>query len=406
MKKMMKMIALAIAVMGLLAGCAEDAGAVPVVLVQQLLQAGTVEDKFAGIVVSENAVEIQRDVDKTIKELYVAEGDEVRANQKLFSYDSDELSLTLDKQELELDRLEAEISDLKKQISEQEKAIKKETNATTKATLELGLRQMQTELTQAQYDKSAMQTEIKYTKDMLKDVDVRSPIDGTIRQIDENGTNYITIQQSGAYQVQGLLNELNLNAGIMEGTPVTVISRLDSDVTWSGVVTLVDYNTTETNGYDSLYGSTDTMSSSTSYPFYITLEHTDGLLLGQHVYIQVNMGSALDPNGVYVPESYLMDLGYDGETGLETASVWTVDGEGKLTRRDLVLGGYDMSTGSYAIAEGLGLFDYVADPSNPACAEGARADLRDMAGYQGLDGETEPSESLDSQSTGTAGSEE
>ena len=49
-----------------------------------LASAATGSDKFAGMVVSENVVEIERDTETQIEELDVAAGDVVRVNEKLF----------------------------------------------------------------------------------------------------------------------------------------------------------------------------------------------------------------------------------------------------------------------------------------------------------------------------------
>ena len=46
-------------------------------------------------------------------------------------------------------------------------------------------------------------------------------------------------------------------------------------------------------------GGGDAMSTSTSYPFYITLDSTEGLLLGQHVYIQIS-AAAVGGDGIEV----------------------------------------------------------------------------------------------------------
>ena len=54
-----------------------------------LTTAVTCADKFAGVVVSENAVEITRDTEKQIDELFVSVGDTVRVNEKLFEYDTE-----------------------------------------------------------------------------------------------------------------------------------------------------------------------------------------------------------------------------------------------------------------------------------------------------------------------------
>ena len=380
MNKWMKVLALALVLMPVLSGCAEETAAVPVVQVRMLTRAGSAVDSYAGVVVSENAAQVKREPDQTIAEVYVTEGQEVLEGQKLFSYDSDELNLTLDRQELDMDRLEATIKEKKSQIADVEKELKTATGD-TKTQLGIQLRQLENELRQAEYDEDDLQAQIDYTKQLLRNVDVKSPITGTVRKIDENASAYIIIQQAGAYQVMGQINELNLDAGIMVGTEVTVVSRLDENITWTGAVTSVDYNNTSTNEYDNLYGSADALSSSTSYPFYITLDSTEGLLLGQHVYIRlagINEGST---SRILVPESYLMDVSFDDTTMITSAGIWCADGEEKLEKRNVVLGEYRADIGCYVILSGLSMEDHVADPSNPGCAQGAPAELRSDADF-------------------------
>ena len=206
----------------LMTGC----GAKTQVNVEQasmLTTAVTSSDKFAGVVVSENVIEIDRDTEKQIQELYVSAGDVVRVNEKLFEYDTDTLSLTVDKQQLEMDKLTQQIKDLTTQKTNLEKDIKKEKAKKPKDqdkdylnNLDLNLRTANANLTEKNYEKKTLQAEINYNKDMLKNAVVRSPIKGTVRSINENDSPYITIQQAGAFQVKGMLNELSLNAGIME----------------------------------------------------------------------------------------------------------------------------------------------------------------------------------------------
>lgn len=365
---------LALAAM-MLSGCGTEPAAVPVVQVSMLTRAGAAGDSYAGVVISENAVQIQRDADQTIEELFVAEGDSVREGDKLFSYDADALNLTLDKQELELDRLEAEVKEKKSQVKEVEKELKSATGD-TKTQLNIQLRQLNAELTEAEYEQDDLKDEIKYTKQMIKNAVVKSPIEGTVRKIDESSDIYIIIQQAGAFQIQGVLNELNVNAGIQPGVEVEVVSRLDPKQIWNGVVTAVDYGNTSANSYDSLYGNVDPLSSSTGYPFYVSLDSVDGLLLGQHVYIRLAGVNAGSTDRVLVPESYLMDISYDEETMITSAAVWCPDEEGKLAKQTVVLGEYQSESGCYVVLEGLTLEGYVADPTNPDCRAGAVADLR------------------------------
>ncbi len=394
MKMKKTVIALGAALILGLTGCGKQTQ-INVEQAGMLTIAATSSDKFAGVVVSENAVEITRDTEKQIDELYVAVGDTVRVNEKLFEYDTDTLSLTVDKQELELDKLEQQIKDLNTQIKNLEKQIKTEKAKKEKnqdkqllATLDLQLRSVKADHTQATYDKQTLQAEITYNKNMLKNAVVRSPIKGTVRSIDENGTPYITIQQAGAFQVKGTLNELSLNAGIMEGVGVTILSRVDPTQFWTGMVSMVDYNAGGSNEQDNMFGSmSDGMSTATSYPFYITLDDTDGLLLGQHVYIQIS-AAAIGDDLLRIPEGYILDVVMDEETWVTTGTVWSVNMETlTLVKTTVTLGEYDPTYGTYVILEGITAEDYLADPADPGVKEGAAVYLRGELEYMG---QTEP----------------
>lgn len=361
-----------------------------------LASAATSADKFAGMVVSENVVEIERDTEKQIQELYVAAGDTVRVNEKLFEYDTDTLSLTIDKQQLELDKLTQQIKDLTTQKTSVEKQIKtekakkkKDQNADLLVSLDIQLRSVNADLTTANYEKKTKQAEMNYNKDMLKNAVVRSPIKGTIRSVNESGSPYITIQQAGAFQVKGMLSELSLGSGIMEGVAVTILSRTDPTASWTGTVSLVDYNSGASDEQDNMFGG-DPMSTSTSYPFYITLDSTNGLLLGQHVYIQTS-ADAVGDDLLRIPEHYVMDVLMDEETWTTTGTVWGVNPEtGKLTKVTVTLGEFDPTYGTYVILEGITAEDYLADPTDPGVKEGAAVYQRSELEYMG---QTEPTES-------------
>ena len=390
-----------------------------------LASAATGSDKFAGMVVSENVVEIERDTEKQIQELYVAAGDVVRVNEKLFEYDTDTLSLTIDKQQLELDKLTQQIKDLttqktnlEKQIKELDTKIKKEKDKKVKAeyenqrsTLDLQLRTVKADQTESTLKKNTLQAEMNYNKDMLKNAVVRSPIKGTVRSVNENGSPYITIQQAGAFQVKGMLSELSLGSGIMEGVSVTILSRTDPTASWTGMVSLVDYNNAGTEEQDNMFGGGDAMSTSTSYPFYITLDSTEGLLLGQHVYIQIS-AAAVGDDLLRIPEHYVMDVLMDEETWTTTGTVWGVDpATNKLVKVTVTLGEYDPTYGTYVILEGITAESYLADPTDPGVKEGAAVYQRSELEYMGqteptesqpIEGETAPSESGTDQQMGEA----
>ena len=105
-----------------------------------------------------------------------------------------------------------------------------------------------------------------------------------------------------------------------------------------------------------MYYSSDSSSSTTSskYPFYVELDSTDGLIVGQHVYIELDYGqdtTALE--GIWLDMSYLvMD---ENET-----YVWARNDNGKLEKRNVTIGNYDENSGRYEILEGLSESDYIA----------------------------------------------
>ena len=104
-----------------LVACSGKTGGVYVQNVGDLSGFGITDgDRFPGVVVAENVTKIQRDADKTVGELFVKAGDTVKTGDQLFSYDTEQLQLNLDKQKLEQEQLEATIENYKDQISELE----------------------------------------------------------------------------------------------------------------------------------------------------------------------------------------------------------------------------------------------------------------------------------------------
>ncbi|MBP5266807.1 MAG: hypothetical protein J6Z06_08325, partial [Lachnospiraceae bacterium] len=80
-----------------------------------------------------------------------------------------------------------------------------------------------------------------------------------------------------------------MNVGMLsEGMSVTVHSRVDQSKTWEGTISKIDTESVnkDTNNNDMYYGGGSGGESSTKYTFYVNLGSVDGLLLGQHVYIE------------------------------------------------------------------------------------------------------------------------
>lgn len=362
---------LALCMVLMLLACGAEENAVYVQPVSELMDMGGIApgDRFPGIVVSENITEIQKDSNMTVDELFVREGDDVTEGQELFAYDTQQLQLSLDKQRLELQQLQATIDNYKDQISDLEKSRKK-AKESDKLEYTVQIQSMQVDLKEAEINITAKEAAVEQSEALLKNAVVVSPVAGRVQSVSESGTDnygnplaYITIQQTGSYRVKGTIGELQRGA-IMEGTRLQILSRTD-DAVWGGTVTLVDYESpTQENSNAMYYGmSTDEMSSSSKYPFYVELDSTQGLLLGQHVYLQME-NQEEEPAGIAISSAFIA-YAEDGST-----YVWA-DNRGKLEMRTVTLGEYNMMNDTYAITAGLSEEDYIAFPDPELCTEGA-----------------------------------
>ncbi len=356
-----------------LAGCGTEENAVYVQSVAALSGMGAIApgDRFPGMVVSEHVSEVEKDGDKTIGELLVKEGDDVTEGQALFSYDMEQLQLTLDKQRLELEQLNATIENYKQQIQDLKKD---EANAwgSDKLQYTVQIQTMEVDLKEAELNLKAKTTEVAQSEAIMQNASVVSPVTGRVTAINENGYDnygnplpYITIQQAGSFRIKGSIGELQLG-GIMEGSRVKIVSRTDDSLFWMGTVSLVDYESpTQGNENDMYYGNyTDSMSASSKYPFYIELDDSEGLLLGQHVYVELDSGEETEPAGPAISNAFIC-YGEDGST-----YVWAENG-GKLEKRTVVLGEYNPMLDTVEILEGLSPSDYIAFPDAELCTEGA-----------------------------------
>ncbi len=336
--------------------------------VLDLLGSGMVTggDRFAGMVVAENVIKIQKDGDKQVEELLVAEGDNVTQDQPLFTYDTDELQLTLDKQKLEQEQLNANIASFQDQIVELERQSKL---ASQKDQLRytVEIQSMQVQLKEAQMNLESKKKDIEKSQQLLENTTVTSPVNGRVQSIADssdsgNSTDaYMVIQQEGSFRVEGSLGEMQ-RGGLQEGARMKITSRTSPNQVWYGTVISVDYNNPSQgsgNG-DFMIDGGSPLTQASRYPFYVELDNTDDLLLGQHVYMEVDTdgGSGLMIGGAFVC--------YDGDGG---AYVWA-ERKGKLEKRSITLGEYHEISDAYAVVSGLKGDDYIAFPDE-SCKEGA-----------------------------------
>lgn len=384
----------------LLCACGGEEG-VSVQRADQLRLVSQAGNRYAAMVVSENVSEIRRDSGKSILELYVSVGQEVKTGDKLFTYDSEALELELEKQQLELEKMKNEQVTYAEQLEKLEKQLANTWNESAKTRLTLEINTLKTTILENDYSIVSKENSIEDIQATLENVDITAPVDGIVRQIneEEGAQSYITIQQQGAYRVKGALNEMSMMGGLMPGARVRAYSRVEAGKYWDGTVTSIDTDDASQDNSDIWYGSgSDTMNMSSSYVFYAELDHTEGLLLGQHLYVELAPPEALA--GLWIPESFFTEFGFNEETGESTAALWVANSSGKLESRTVTIGMYDGMSGAYEILSGLGAEEYVADPMDSLCQAGASVTYREPEDFTGTAESTGPAETS-SQPAGT-----
>lgn len=316
-------------------------------------------NRYMGVVEPQNSWDVKRDENRTVSEVFVEVGDEVAEGDDLFSYDVQEMELQAEQQELELESIDNEISDYNTQIADLQKE-KAQAPADQQLDYTTRIQQLTMQIKQTEYSRKSKEAELSKTKKAIENSVVTSKISGVVKSISENGIDdsgsaapYMTILATGDYRVKGVVNEQNRDR-IMEDVPVILRSRVDESQTWTGTITKVDAESPMTGGND--YGEPeDETSTSTKYPFYIALDSADGLMLGQHVYIELDEGQQQAKEGVWLYSSYIVTD--DGDP-----YVWAANDRNKLEKRTVELGEYDENLDMYEIQSGLSDEDLIAFP--------------------------------------------
>ena len=395
MRKKMTGILLTVVCLAIcLTGCGSFGETVPVLSVAEILGIGPIGmvDRHAGVVEAGETVSVNSDGTMEIAEIAVSEGDSVTKGQVLFSYETTALSLDVERMQLEVEQTNNTITTKKNQITALQKEQKTAASA-DKLQYTLQIQQLELDIKEAEYNVDAKEKEIERAKVKLADANVLSPVNGRIKAVNASGGSdpmtgealpLITITESGDFRVRGTVNEMNAQA-FMEGTAVVIRSRVDDTMTWTGSVTSVDWDNPVTNQNDYYYMPSDEMTTSSKYPFYVQLDSDLGLMLGQHVYIEQDVGQTIggEDNAIYLPSYYLNDL--------ETEPwIWAANAKDKLEKRTVVLGNYDIEMDSYEVLEGLTLEDYIAYPDE-SCTAGANVrypgeeeELSEEVGEEGL----------------------
>lgn len=343
-----------------------------------------VTNRYAGVVEAQETVEVKIESGRTVKSVNVKTGEEVKKGQLLFEYDLSSIQDDLKQAQLDLDRLKNEALSLTEQIATLEKE-KKQASKDNQLSYTIEIETNKMNLKKNEYDQQSKSAEIEKLQNATGNTEVRSEIDGVIQKIDtskmnsedgdylgddysvdtmsDSGSNsdaFITILSTGAYRVRGQVNELEAQT-LLEGEPMIIRSRIDEAETWRGTMGSVDRENAVSDNSSSYYGMVDTsdsQTSSSSYPFYVELDSSEGLMLGQHVYIERDNGQEDQKDGLWLSEFYIVD------TDTADPYVWIANDKSRLEKREVILGNYDEELCEYEIVDGLTLKDYIAYPSD------------------------------------------
>lgn len=318
-----------------------------------------VSNRYNGVVESQDSYEVNVDSSRTIKEILVEVGDTVEEGQTLVTYDTSDLEMQVKQANLEVESINNDIANSRKKIASLNDQLSKTQDEDEKFDLTTEIQTEENSIEQTEFDLESKKLEIEKYEQQISESAVVSKQAGVVKEINENGTDsngntaaFMTILQEGEYRVKGSVDEQNVWM-ISEGTPVIIRSRVDDSQTWNGKLSKLDTDNVQKEENDSY--SSDSGDSATKYPFYVELDSAEGLLLGQHVYIEMDEGQEETKEGLWLYSSYIVQ----DDTG---AYVWAANDRNRLEKRYVELGELDEELAEYEILSGITEDDYITWP--------------------------------------------
>lgn len=316
-------------------------------------------NRYNGTVESQDSYEVRVDSSRTVGEIKVEVGDMVEEGQTLLTYDTGDLKMQIEQANLEVESINNDIENYNKQkdrlAQELEKAAESE-----KFSYTTEIQNIENSIAQRQFDLESKQLEISKYQTQINNSTVSSKVSGIVKEINENGMDangnsapFMTILQSGDYRVKGSIDEQNIWS-LTEGESVIIRSRVDENKTWNGTIALIDTENPQENNDNYYYSGSEAVGAS-KYPFYIELDSADGLILGQHVYIELDQGQEEVKEGLWLYSYYIVqdeDMPY----------VWISNDRNRLEKRYVELGEYDADMDEYEIVSGLAEDEYITWP--------------------------------------------
>ena len=327
--------------------------------------ANTVSDlQFSGVVEPQETKEIKLDTSKKVADVAVKEGDHVNAGDPLFTYDVESMQLELQQGNVDIERMENEIASNKQQITQLESE-KKNAGADDKLTYTTQIQSLQTDIAKSEYDIKTKKIELEKLQNTIDNATVKAEIAGTVQslktveQLQSDGTDVLMkIMSDGEFRVKCTISEQNIQS-IYQDEPMVLRSRVD-DSSWKGTISEISTEADNSQNNSMMYGSSDDMTTASKYPFYVTLDSSEGLMLGQHLLVSMDDMSddSIDKSGIWLYSDYVL-TDEDGKS-----YVWAADKKDRLEKREVEVGQTDDTAGDCEIKSGLSEDDMIAFPSD------------------------------------------
>ncbi len=319
------------------------------------------QNRYSGVVEAQETWDVNKDPEREVKEVFVEVGDMIEEGAPLFEYDMETAKAELAQGELDLEEKQNEITSLQNQITQLTRE-RSRVPESERFEYTAEIQEKENGIKQTEYDIESKKAEMQKKQESIDNAVVTSKIAGMVKTINQTDSEmsgessaYMTVIAVGDFRVKGTVSELNIQM-LSQDQPVILRSRIDEEQTWNGTITKIDTQGEESDNNDAMmYYDSGSTEKATKYPFYVSLDSTDGLMMGQHLYIELDQGQMEQKEGIWLFEGYIVKEE-------EKSYVWAADANSRLEKREVELGEYDENLGEYQILSGITEEDAIASP--------------------------------------------
>lgn len=319
--------------------------------------------QYNGIVEAKDVIEVNPSAGMTVKECFVSAGSKVKEGDRLFRYDVDDMELRHAQMQIDIGGLENNLRTYREQLEALRKKLAK-AKEDERYEIELDIQTVELAIRKADYDLNDQRKKADEMQALIDASEVFSPVTGTVRSVRDNSggydpfgygygessTAYITIIAGTAFCVKGTVNEQTVFT-LYAGMPVLIRSRVN-DTVLHGTIYRINTDAPDTSSGTSYYDGGGERAS--RYAFYVEPESIEGLLIGQHVLIDLNANEETS-SILKLPASFLFSEG-------DYFFVWAVDADGRIEKRNITVVAYEEETECFQVSGGLTLRDRIAFP--------------------------------------------